>query len=242
MKKFNWKPIIPRNISQNSLWVKYQDDSWITEDIFPELFENFSLKPVAIELNNKSPTIDLKVLDRKAAQNILIFMRTTMKSLSREQILQSIFNCEIAIEIVDGLIECLPSPGLLKQLCELKCKDDRVLSEAEYFSFDVSKYPMEEFFSNIKYFKELMAKTYEEISNTCNAKYLSNKNANKLEATPFEESTHLANKKSVNDQFLCELTNSINARKMLKKGLCSSILLSSSLSFSNIFLFERFQK
>lgn len=132
MKKLNWKPIEPRNISKTSLWVACQEESLVTEDIFQELFTNFSSKPCKIVLPNVSSKIIDQTLDRKSVQNILIFKRGLMKGLSNEQIMQAILQCEISVETIEGLIECLPKSDQLKRFCDMK-ETSHQMSEAEDF-------------------------------------------------------------------------------------------------------------
>lgn len=76
LKKFNWDAINPNNISKPSIWVKYQSDELASEDIYKQLSDNFSLPPAkTMQAKVVKKTIDLKVLELKQAQNILIFKR-----------------------------------------------------------------------------------------------------------------------------------------------------------------------
>lgn len=142
MKKLNWKPIEPRNISKMSLWVACQGDTLATEEIFTELSTNFSTKPTKMDgilFKKKQPEIDIYVLDKKSVQNILIFKRASLKKVSNEQIKQSILNCETSLELIEGLIQCLPQADLLKRLCDLKKNADYEFSEAEEFVATLSE-------------------------------------------------------------------------------------------------------
>lgn len=136
MKKLNWKPIEPRNISKKSLWVACQGDTMVTEDIFTELSTHFSSKPAKIDgivFKKEQPKIDFDVLDKKFVQSILIFKRASLKNVSNEQIKQSILSCEASMELIEGLIQCLPPADLVQRLCDLKKNADYKFSEAEEF-------------------------------------------------------------------------------------------------------------
>lgn len=132
----NWKSIEPRSISKNSLWVKCQGDSLVTAEMLTELSANFSTKSTPTELCTKPPKNDFKVLDRKSVQNILIFKRVFLKNISNSQITQAILECDISMNVVEGLIQCLPQTDQLKQLHDLK--DTIELSEAEEFVASLS--------------------------------------------------------------------------------------------------------
>lgn len=138
MKKLNWTPIKPQNILQKSIWVMCQGDELVSGEIFAELSANFSMKPTektdnVLKAKPSTKSIDLQVLDRKSAQNILIFKRAFLKHTSNEQIRKSILRCETPVEIVEGLIQCLPKPDQLKRFEEIKKNVNHELSEAEEF-------------------------------------------------------------------------------------------------------------
>lgn len=83
MKRANWKPIVPNKMSEKSFWVKCQEQRLASDDIFSVLNTKFSSKPAPKKdtANNnsldrpstsKKEHIALRVLDSKAAQNLLI--------------------------------------------------------------------------------------------------------------------------------------------------------------------------
>lgn len=85
MKRANWKPIVPNKMSEKSFWVKCQEQRLASDDIFSVLNTKFSSKPAPKKdtaSNNsldrpataKKERIDLRVLDSKAAQNLLILI------------------------------------------------------------------------------------------------------------------------------------------------------------------------
>lgn len=97
MKKMNWKKINPGNISETSVWVSCQSDSFSSDELFNDLKANFSLK-LSKNVSTKSPAGIYQVLDEKAVQNILIFKKATLKNKPIEQTMQAILNCENAYE------------------------------------------------------------------------------------------------------------------------------------------------
>lgn len=83
---------------------------------------------------------DLKVLDGKAAQNILILLNGTLKHMSYEEVKSCLLKCEgpvISDNILQGLIQYLPPPDQLKKLHFYKDQYDD-LTEAEQFCITIS--------------------------------------------------------------------------------------------------------
>lgn len=83
---------------------------------------------------------DLKVLDGKAAQNILILLNGTLKHTSYEEVKSCLLKCEgpvISDNILQGLIQYLPPPDQLSKLQLYKDQYDD-LTEAEQFCITVS--------------------------------------------------------------------------------------------------------
>lgn len=83
---------------------------------------------------------DLKVLDSKAAQNILILLSGTLKHTSYNEVKSCLLKCEgpvISDNILQGLIQYLPPPD---QLSKLQLHKDQYedLTEAEQFCVTVS--------------------------------------------------------------------------------------------------------
>lgn len=82
---------------------------------------------------------DLKVLDSKAAQNILILLGGTLKHMPYTDVKTCLFRCEgpvISDNILQGLIQYLPPPD---QLSKLQLYQDQYddLTEAEQFCVTV---------------------------------------------------------------------------------------------------------
>lgn len=83
---------------------------------------------------------DLKVLDGKAAQNILILLNGTLKHMSYEEVKSCLLKCKgpvVSDNILQGLIQYLPPPDQLSKLQLYKDQYDD-LTEAEQFCITVS--------------------------------------------------------------------------------------------------------
>lgn len=82
---------------------------------------------------------DLKVLDSKTAQNILILLGGTLKHMPYVEVKRCLFRCEgpvISDNILQGLIQYLPPPDQLSKLQMYKDQYDD-LTEAEQFCVTV---------------------------------------------------------------------------------------------------------
>lgn len=85
---------------------------------------------------NAKKNVDLRVIDGKSAQNILILLGGSLKHLTHEQIKQCILRCDTSIlnpNVIQQLIQYLPPPDQLKRLQEIKNTGDE-LSGAEKFA------------------------------------------------------------------------------------------------------------
>lgn len=131
MKKLNWKSIEPQKILQSSLWVKCQEESLATKDMFADLSQAFATKPSKIVVGKSSFKLSHQVLDGKTAQNVLIFKRGFVKGLTNEQIVLKIMKCDVSADVIEGLMQCLPHVDQMKRLCNLKETGSQQLSEAE---------------------------------------------------------------------------------------------------------------
>lgn len=143
MKRANWKAIVPQKMSENAFWIKCQEDKLASDDIFAGLAAKFSTKPVKKNekdtvdrpVSAKKAVIDLRVLDSKTAQNILILLSGSLKQLSHEQIKQYILRCDTSVltsSILQQLTQYMPPPDQLKRLQEVSATGDE-LSTAEKF-------------------------------------------------------------------------------------------------------------
>lgn len=85
---------------------------------------------------NTKKNIDLRVIDGKSAQNMLILLGGSLKHLTHEQIKLCILRCDTSIlnsNVIQQLIQYLPPPDQLKRLQEIKNTGDE-LSGAEKFA------------------------------------------------------------------------------------------------------------
>lgn len=142
LKRANWKKVMPQKISEKAFWVKVQEDELESEDIFEGLVSKFSSEPPVKKDKTEEKvcikkTKELKVLDSKAAQNLMILQGSLKMSAAtiRDYILE--VNEEHLTEaMLQQLIKYMPEADQLKKLCELK---DNVsdLAEAEQFAITI---------------------------------------------------------------------------------------------------------
>ncbi|XP_058799621.1 protein diaphanous isoform X2 [Phymastichus coffea] len=148
LKRANWKAILPHKMTEKSFWVKVQEDKLASPEILNGLAQKFSSKPAARKMDDvvdkSAPTKkvkDLKVLDGKAAQNILILINGTLKHMSYEEVKTCLLRCEgpvINDNVLQGLIQYLPPPDQLTKLQNYKDQYEE-LTEAEQFCIKVSQ-------------------------------------------------------------------------------------------------------
>lgn len=149
MKRANWKAIVPNKMSEKAFWVRCQEDKLASDDIFAGLSEKFSSKPIKKETKDsvdrppsaKKNVIDLRVLDSKAAQNLLILISGSMKHLPYQEIKLYLLRCDTSVlssNILQQLVQYLPTPDQLKRLQEIK-KSGEELSAAEDFAATIGE-------------------------------------------------------------------------------------------------------
>lgn len=136
MKRANWKAIIPQKLSENSFWVKVQEDKLADDEILSGLAMKFSSKPMKQadkDSVDRPPSskknVDLRVLDGKAAQNLLILLGGSLKHLSHEQIRTYLLRCDTTIlgpNVLQQLIQYLPPPDQLKRLQEIRARGEEL--------------------------------------------------------------------------------------------------------------------
>ncbi|XP_078047814.1 diaphanous related formin 1 [Augochlora pura] len=147
LKRANWKAILPHKLTEKSFWTKVQEDRLASPEILDGLSQKFASKPSGKKIDDvvdKSvpvkKTKDLKVLDSKAAQNILILLGGTLKHMSYDQVKSCLLKCEgpvVSDNILQGLIQYLPPPDQLSKLQAFKDQYDE-LTEAEQFCVTIS--------------------------------------------------------------------------------------------------------
>ncbi|KAF3420118.1 hypothetical protein E2986_08329 [Frieseomelitta varia] len=147
LKRANWKPILPNKLTEKSFWIKVQEDKLASPDILNGLAQKFASKPSGKKIDDvvdksapSKKVKDLKVLDGKAAQNILILLNGTLKHMPYEEVKSCLLKCEgpvISDNILQGLIQYLPPPDQLLKLQLYKDQYDD-LTEAEQFCITIS--------------------------------------------------------------------------------------------------------
>lgn len=144
LKRANWKKITPQKLLEKSFWVTVQEEKLASEDIFDGLTLRFSSKPPvkadAGKVEDKRPTKkvkELKVLDAKSAQNLMILLGSVKISPSdmRKYILR-IDEQQLNDAILQQLIRYMPEPEQLSRLEQFKDQYDD-LAEAEQFAVTV---------------------------------------------------------------------------------------------------------
>ncbi|XP_017883364.1 protein diaphanous isoform X2 [Ceratina calcarata] len=147
LKRANWKAILPHKLTEKSFWVKVQEDRLANPEILDGLAQKFASKPSGkkvddvVDKSTPSKKVkDLKVLDGKTAQNILILLNGTLKHVSYEDVKSCLLKCEgpvISDNILQGLIQYLPPADQLTKLQAYKDQYDD-LTEAEQFCITIS--------------------------------------------------------------------------------------------------------
>ncbi|XP_076246123.1 diaphanous related formin 1 isoform X2 [Calliopsis andreniformis] len=147
LKRANWKAILPHKLTEKSFWTKVQEDRLASPEILDGLAQKFASKPSGKKIDDvvdksapSKKVKDLKVLDSKAAQNILILLSGTLKHTSYNEVKSCLLKCEgpvISDNILQGLIQYLPPPDQLSKLQLYKDQYDD-LTEAEQFCVTIS--------------------------------------------------------------------------------------------------------
>uniref|UniRef100_A0A182NAZ0 Diaphanous n=1 Tax=Anopheles dirus TaxID=7168 RepID=A0A182NAZ0_9DIPT len=143
MKRANWNGLDAQKLSENSFWVKVQEEKLADGEILARLAMKFSSKPGKPIDNNATDrpqsskkNIDLRVLDAKAAQNLSILLGGSLKHLSHEQIRTCLLRCDTSVlspSVLQQLIQYLPPPDQLKRLQEIRARGED-LAGAERFA------------------------------------------------------------------------------------------------------------
>ncbi|KAL0280838.1 UNVERIFIED_CONTAM: hypothetical protein PYX00_002011 [Menopon gallinae] len=148
IKRANWKAIIPQKLSENSFWVKVQEEKLASPDILEGLCEKFSTKQTVKkieDIGDGTGTLgrkrnELKILDGKSGHNISILLGGSLKHLSYKDVRRCILRCDESVltdNILKQLIDYLPPADQLSKLKEFKDQYDD-LTEAEQFAVTIS--------------------------------------------------------------------------------------------------------
>ncbi|XP_037957963.1 protein diaphanous isoform X2 [Teleopsis dalmanni] len=149
MKRANWQTIAPQNMSEQAFWINCKEDQLASDDFLTELSVKFASKPAKKDQKDAvdKPTtltkknVDLRVLDSRSAQNLLILLGGSLKQLSHDQIKLCLLRCDTDIlssNILTQLIQYLPPPDQLKRLQEIKAKGEP-LSSIEQFAATIAE-------------------------------------------------------------------------------------------------------
>lgn len=141
MVKLNWEVLQPKNVTSDCFWNKQNVDKelFLNVDkkvIFDGLSQHFSLPNKSAEtIPIRKAQIDLRVLDKNVAQNMLISLRGLFMKLSHKQIKQHILDCDNSIlnsDYIEALTKFLPQHHEMKQLHNMKNEGIK-LADVEQF-------------------------------------------------------------------------------------------------------------
>lgn len=140
MKMAHWEAIKPQTILEQSFWAKCQENKLISEDILEGLAARFQSRPTKRALHVYNPLktkkdVDLRILNTRSAQNVLVLLHSLLKGIPPEKMKQSILRCDTSVltsSITEQLIRCLPPQDQIKRLTDIKKRGDE-LSKAEVF-------------------------------------------------------------------------------------------------------------
>ncbi|XP_035216961.1 protein diaphanous-like isoform X2 [Stegodyphus dumicola] len=141
LKRANWKKIPPQKLSDKAFWVSVHEEKLASDDIFETLSSKFCSKPQAKKENNKleekkttKKVKELKVLDAKSAQNLMILLGSV--KISTEDMLKYILRVDeeqLTDAMLQQLIRYMPEPEQLSRLEQFK-DQYKELAEAEQFA------------------------------------------------------------------------------------------------------------
>lgn len=138
-------------MSEKAFWIKVQEEQLASSEILDGLAKKFSSKPAkkleSVTDGNGTHTgtlkkvKELKVLDSKMAQNILILLGGSLKHMSFDEIKKCLLRCDDEVlteHITEKLIQYLPPADQLAKLQQLKDQYDQ-LTDAEQFCVKISE-------------------------------------------------------------------------------------------------------
>lgn len=150
LKRANWKTIVPHKMTEKSFWTKTKEEDLAEPDILDGLAKKFSSKPAKLmdEIQDKHGNMgtlkkvkELKVLDGKVAQNILILLNGSLKHMNYDDIKRALLQCDEQIlteNVTEQLIQYLPPADQLNKLQNFKDSYSQ-LTEAEQFCIKMSE-------------------------------------------------------------------------------------------------------
>ncbi|XP_054162866.1 protein diaphanous homolog 2-like isoform X2 [Oppia nitens] len=145
LKKPNWKKLTPTKVCEDSIWIEVKsDEQLVGDDVFDSLAQQFSSDPKARiqkEVSNTSDRVmttkktkELKVLDHKTAQNLMILLSSVKMSADElKNHIISVNEEDLSETILQQILRYLPPHDQLLRLEESRCEIDS-LHEAEKFA------------------------------------------------------------------------------------------------------------
>ncbi|GFV84142.1 protein diaphanous [Trichonephila clavipes] len=141
LKRVNWKKIPPQKLSDKAFWVSVREEKLASDDIFETLSSKFSSKPQTKKENNKvdekkpsKKAKELKVLDAKSAQNLMILLGSVKISTEdMQKFILKIDENHLTDAMLQQLIRYMPEPEQLARLEQFKDQYNE-LAEAEQFA------------------------------------------------------------------------------------------------------------
>ncbi|XP_054706244.1 protein diaphanous-like [Uloborus diversus] len=140
LKRANWKKIQPQKLSDKAFWVSVHEEKLASDDIFESLLSKFSSKPQTKKENKideKRPSKkvkELKVLDAKSAQNLMILLGSVKISVEdMQKYILKVDEKQLTDAMLQQLIRYMPEPEQLSRLEQFKDQYNE-LAEAEQFA------------------------------------------------------------------------------------------------------------
>ncbi|KAG8184006.1 hypothetical protein JTE90_024463 [Oedothorax gibbosus] len=141
LKRVNWKKITPQKLSENAFWVNVHEEKLEDEDIFETLSAKFSSKPQVKKESNQSSekkttkkVKELKVLDAKSAQNLMILLGSVkISTQDMQNYILKVDEEQLTDAMLQQLIRYMPEPEQLARLEQFKDQYNE-LAEAEQFA------------------------------------------------------------------------------------------------------------
>lgn len=141
MKKVAWNQVKPQELSEDSVWVKMDEEKLASNFIISSLVENFSFKPAkktvkaeegdkngdkpggaaSSEKAAKSKTRELRILDPKTGQNFAILLGSSKMSVTDiHRYLLVVDEDHLKPSFLENIQKVLPEPSEMKKFAELK--------------------------------------------------------------------------------------------------------------------------
>lgn len=148
LKRANWSKIGPEDMTENSFWIKAQEESYENNELFAKLTLAFSSQTktskakkdqeAGEEKKQAKKVKELKVLDSKTSQNLSIFLGSFRMPYEEIKTVILEVNEKVLTEsMVQNLLKQLPEPEQLSVLGEMK-DEYNDLAEAEQFGVVMS--------------------------------------------------------------------------------------------------------